>query len=129
MFFGKLGTDSTRGALKDTRGGCAPRKKSQEAQRILAFLAGEMAMPVSRGQFFRMSVFQRVSVSAFDPNPMKIGIVGLGYVGLPLALQFARGGVEVIGFDIDPEKVKRLRACFENGKLHFIVIVQGLAVL
>lgn len=39
---------------------------------------------------------------------MKIGIVGLGYVGLPLALQFARCGVRVLGFDIDPEKVASL---------------------
>ena len=39
---------------------------------------------------------------------MKIGIVGLGYVGLPLGLQFARAGVEVLGFDIDPDKVARL---------------------
>jgi len=39
---------------------------------------------------------------------MKIGIVGLGYVGLPLGLQFARTGVEVLGFDIDPAKVAKL---------------------
>src|SRR3984957_18580953 len=39
---------------------------------------------------------------------MKIGIVGLGYVGLPLALQFARSGIMVLGFDIDPAKVKKL---------------------
>lgn len=36
---------------------------------------------------------------------MKIGIVGLGYVGLPLSLQFARSGVQVLGLDIDPVKV------------------------
>ena len=36
---------------------------------------------------------------------MKIGIVGLGYVGLPLSLQFARSGVQVLGLDIDPAKV------------------------
>jgi len=36
---------------------------------------------------------------------MKIGIVGLGYVGLPLSLQFARSGVQVLGLDIDPTKV------------------------
>jgi len=40
---------------------------------------------------------------------MKIGIVGLGYVGLPLSLQFARSGVEVLGFDIDPTKVRLLK--------------------
>lgn len=36
---------------------------------------------------------------------MKIGIVGLGYVGLPLSLQFARSSVQVLGLDIDPVKV------------------------
>lgn len=39
---------------------------------------------------------------------MKIAIVGLGYVGLPLALQFTRSGVEVLGLDIDPPKVVSL---------------------
>ena len=34
-----------------------------------------------------------------------IGIYGLGYVGLPLAMCFACAGVKVIGFDIDPDKV------------------------
>src|SRR3954467_2180950 len=41
---------------------------------------------------------------------MKIAIVGLGYVGLPLSLQFARSGVNVIGLDIDPEKIKTLNS-------------------
>jgi UDP-N-acetyl-D-glucosamine dehydrogenase len=36
----------------------------------------------------------------------KIGIVGLGYVGLPLALQFARNGVQVVGIDLDSKKVE-----------------------
>ncbi len=39
---------------------------------------------------------------------MKIAIVGMGYVGLPLALQFARSGVEVVGLDIDAVKVDAL---------------------
>lgn len=39
---------------------------------------------------------------------MKIGIVGLGYVGLPLSLQFARSGVTVLGFDVDTNKVDSL---------------------
>ena len=39
---------------------------------------------------------------------MKIAIVGLGYVGLPLSLQFARSGVRVLGLDIDPSKVEAL---------------------
>ena len=36
---------------------------------------------------------------------MKIAIVGMGYVGLPLSLQFARAGVAVVGLDIDVTKV------------------------
>ena len=38
----------------------------------------------------------------------RIGIVGLGYVGLPLALRFGEVGFEVLGFDIDPDKVRAL---------------------
>ena len=37
-----------------------------------------------------------------------VGIVGLGYVGLPLSLSFAEAGFRVIGFDIDPTKIKLL---------------------
>jgi UDP-N-acetyl-D-glucosamine dehydrogenase len=36
---------------------------------------------------------------------MKIAVVGLGYVGLPLSLQFARSCVSVLGIDVDPKKV------------------------
>jgi UDP-N-acetyl-D-glucosamine dehydrogenase len=39
---------------------------------------------------------------------MKIAIVGLGYVGLPLSLQFARSDTEVLGLDIDQAKVQAL---------------------
>ncbi len=40
----------------------------------------------------------------------RIAIVGLGYVGLPLALTFARQGCEVLGLDVDPAKVETLNA-------------------
>src|SRR2546429_2700300 len=39
---------------------------------------------------------------------MKIAVVGLGYVGLPLSLQFARSCVSVLGIDVDPKKVELL---------------------
>src|ERR1700719_1888617 len=39
---------------------------------------------------------------------MKISIVGLGYVGLPLSLQFARSGATVLGLDIDSAKVEQI---------------------
>jgi UDP-N-acetyl-D-galactosamine dehydrogenase len=40
----------------------------------------------------------------------KIAVIGLGYVGLPVAAAFARAGSEVVGFDIDAGRVEELRA-------------------
>ena len=39
-----------------------------------------------------------------------VGILGLGYVGLPLAREFATAGIKVLGFDIDEPKVKKLNS-------------------
>jgi UDP-N-acetyl-D-glucosamine dehydrogenase len=39
---------------------------------------------------------------------MKVGIIGLGYVGLPLAVAFAEAGHEVVGLDTDPHKIEAL---------------------
>jgi len=39
----------------------------------------------------------------------KIAVIGLGYVGLPVAVAFARSGVPVVGFDIDRKRVEELR--------------------
>ena len=39
---------------------------------------------------------------------MKIAVVGLGYVGLPLSIQFARSCVTVLGIDVDSKKVELL---------------------
>ena len=43
-------------------------------------------------------------------NKAVVGILGLGYVGLPLAREFAAAGVKVLGFDIDDKKVKKLNS-------------------
>ena len=38
----------------------------------------------------------------------KVGVIGLGYVGLPLAVEKAKAGFQVLGFDIQPEKVDKI---------------------
>lgn len=38
----------------------------------------------------------------------KVGIIGLGYVGLPLAISFQQNGIPVVGFDIDEKKIEKL---------------------
>ena len=52
----------------------------------------------------------RQLLSKLKKNKALIGVVGLGYVGLPLVREFTRGGAKVIGFDVDPGKVKALMA-------------------
>jgi UDP-N-acetyl-D-glucosamine/UDP-N-acetyl-D-galactosamine dehydrogenase len=44
------------------------------------------------------------------PHQRKIAVIGLGYVGLPVAVAFARSGAPVVGFDIDRGRVEELRA-------------------
>ena len=39
---------------------------------------------------------------------VKIGVIGLGYVGLPLAVAFAKNGFAVTGIDIDKRKIQKL---------------------
>jgi UDP-N-acetyl-D-glucosamine dehydrogenase len=46
--------------------------------------------------------------SLIEAKTARIGIIGLGYVGLPLARAFAAGGYRVLGFDTDAEKVAQL---------------------
>src|ERR1043166_2661168 len=53
----------------------------------------------------------------------KIAIVGLGYVGLPLSLQFARSGVTLLGLDIDSAKVNAL-----NEKRSYIKHISSLDI-
>ncbi len=49
-----------------------------------------------------------ISIDRIKAKEVTVGIIGLGYVGFPLALVFAEAGVKVIGFDIDENKVKAI---------------------
>jgi UDP-N-acetyl-D-galactosamine dehydrogenase len=44
----------------------------------------------------------------------KIAVIGLGYVGLPVAAAFARSGAAVIGFDVNPKRIEELRAGYDR---------------
>jgi UDP-N-acetyl-D-glucosamine dehydrogenase len=45
-----------------------------------------------------------------DGRTARVGVIGLGYVGLPLAVEFARAGFDVTGFDVDQSKVAEVNA-------------------
>jgi UDP-N-acetyl-D-glucosamine dehydrogenase len=49
-------------------------------------------------------------IQTVENRTAKVGVVGLGYVGLPLAMLFARAGFPVTGFDVDRSKVNKLNA-------------------
>jgi UDP-N-acetyl-D-glucosamine dehydrogenase len=49
-------------------------------------------------------------VSPFESRSAVIGVVGLGYVGLPIILNFAAKGFRTLGFDVDESKITALRA-------------------
>jgi UDP-N-acetyl-D-glucosamine dehydrogenase len=51
-----------------------------------------------------MSLIERIRA-----KQAKVGVIGLGYVGLPLVIEFCRAGYPVTGFDVDEEKVKILK--------------------
>src|SRR5579862_4104497 len=44
----------------------------------------------------------------------KIAVIGLGYVGLPVAAAFARRGTKVVGFDIDSGRIRQLRSHYDH---------------
>ncbi len=49
-------------------------------------------------------------IDMFEDRTARIGVVGLGYVGLPLAMLFSRSGFKVTGFDVDRSKVNTLNS-------------------
>jgi UDP-N-acetyl-D-glucosamine dehydrogenase len=53
-------------------------------------------------------------ISKLEQRTARVGIIGLGYVGLPLSLAFAQAGFETTGFDTDGAKVEKLG----NGKTY-----------
>ena len=62
--------------------------------------------------------------SKIDSGAVRVGIVGLGYVGLPLARAFAGRGIAVLGFDVDPVKVALLLVPVVN---LYALVLKGIA--
>ncbi|MEK6744578.1 MAG: nucleotide sugar dehydrogenase [Nitrospirota bacterium] len=48
-------------------------------------------------------------ISKIESRRAAIGVIGLGYVGLPLVIEFCKAGFPVTGFDVDPDKVTLLK--------------------
>jgi UDP-N-acetyl-D-glucosamine dehydrogenase len=51
---------------------------------------------------------KEILIRKIETRSTILGVIGLGYVGLPLVKEFLRGGFRVIGFDVDPRKIESL---------------------
>ena len=49
-------------------------------------------------------------VKQLEGREARVGVIGLGYVGLPLARAFAEAGFRVLGFDVDPSKIEQIQS-------------------
>jgi UDP-N-acetyl-D-glucosamine dehydrogenase len=57
-----------------------------------------------------MSSASEAWIARLAAGEVTVGIIGMGYVGVPLAVAFCEAGVRVLGFDIDPVKAEKLNA-------------------
>src|SRR5579871_4695879 len=57
-----------------------------------------------------LSTAAQTLIARLHDRKANVGIIGLGYVGLPLTLLFTEQKIKVTGFDIDPKKVETLNA-------------------
>ncbi|HEX9639333.1 MAG TPA: nucleotide sugar dehydrogenase [Acidobacteriota bacterium] len=70
----------------------------------------------------------------YQDRQVVVGVIGMGYVGLPLALSFVEKGFRVLGFDIDQQKVKLLSegTCYvrhlDPKRLHSAITEHGFSV-
>jgi len=107
--------DGPRGTTARTSGICAFPRCERCASRIVwegrAAKGETKTLPNCSRLIAKGQLFHRNEIPCF-PNflSMNIAIVGLGYVGLPLCLQFARSGARVLGLDIDDNKVSACNA-------------------
>ena len=65
-------------------------------------------MPPRRARSSLINSAEKISRKIEDRSA-HLGVIGLGYVGLPLAVEFAKAGFKVVGIDIDEKRVRQLR--------------------
>ncbi len=55
------------------------------------------------------NIFLKKITNLIDAKKCRVGIIGLGYVGLPLSILFAKNNFKIIGFDIDKKKIAKIK--------------------
>src|SRR5437773_1795506 len=103
--------------MRSSKTNGSPEKTAEEGNRTRSTInhpRPSVAMARQRGELDGRGIkgegarSAQLSTINHQLSTTSIAIIGLGYVGLPLSLQFARSGVSVIGLDIDSMKVDSL---------------------
>jgi UDP-N-acetyl-D-glucosamine dehydrogenase len=71
-------------------------------------MKGTIMQTISSEQLLSATALKEELIAKLESKVAKIGVIGLGYVGLPIALLFTEEGFRVTGFDIDSTKVDTL---------------------
>ena len=56
-----------------------------------------------------MTTNKETLLHAIEERKAKVCVLGLGYVGLPLAVRFTEAGYPVVGIDVDKEKIEKIQ--------------------
>ena len=75
---------------------------------ITFLIAGIFMHTIVSEQPFSATTLKEDSIAKLQSRTANVGVIGLGYVGLPLALLFTEQGFRVTGFDIDSAKINML---------------------
>lgn len=70
---------------------------------------GEMELMMKNTSSRPLPPVAQSLIERFQQGQATVGIVGMGYVGLPLAMVMAKAGIRVIGLDLDPKKISQLQ--------------------
>lgn len=68
----------------------------------------EVAPPAAQLDPHVLDGASRTLIARFEARTARVGVLGLGYVGLPLIVELAKAGFEAVGVDVDPDKIARL---------------------
>src|SRR5206468_5489309 len=81
------------------RSGARRQRSAADRSRVRAVTPAGMTSPDA------LSTLERIRT-----RQARVGVIGLGYVGLPLVVEFTRAGFDVTGFDVDAAKTEQINA-------------------
>src|SRR5947207_681341 len=108
-----MGTDRRFHRARHDDGRCRSRSRGRRApaRRQVVHTVSADRPPVADLPVSNMSTTHIATLLTRIRNRQaRVGVIGLGYVGLPLAVEFARAGFDVTGFDVDASKIAEINA-------------------